>query len=287
MRHIISLTSIPPRFADLGLTLRSLVRQTSRPEAVELYIPRFYRRFPQWGGALPEVPDGVRIVRVDDDLGPATKVLPAARAWRGTGVELFHADDDRIYAPSLLRAFLAVRKVHPEAVICGAGFHITERYGYPAFDAPPPRAVLAGDPMQTLGFQLRRLLLAARPRRPGQLRRAPYWRRFVQSGHVDVAEGFGGVLIKPEYLDEAAFAIPPVVWAVDDVWLSGTYARRGVKIWADLGLHRVETAVDVSLTHPLYKAVIEGADRRQADRACIDHMQQTYGIWGGVAAQST
>ena len=39
--------------------------------------------FVQPGGGLPEVPEGVRIVRVEEDLGPATKVLPAAQAWRG------------------------------------------------------------------------------------------------------------------------------------------------------------------------------------------------------------
>ena len=80
MRHVITLSTIPPRFAGIGPALRSLVAQRSRPEAVELYIPRSYRRFPDWGGGLPEVPEGVRIVRVDEDLGPATKILPAARA---------------------------------------------------------------------------------------------------------------------------------------------------------------------------------------------------------------
>ena len=89
MRYVISLSTIPPRFASVGPCLNALLRQTARPEAVELYIPHSYRRFPQWGGGLPEVPAGVTIVRVDEDLGPATKILPAARAWRGQDVELF------------------------------------------------------------------------------------------------------------------------------------------------------------------------------------------------------
>ncbi len=90
MRHIISLTAIPPRFADLGLTLHSLLRQKSRPEAVELWIPHSYRRFPQWGGGLPDVPEGVTLRRVDVDYGPATKVLPALRERRGQAVEILY-----------------------------------------------------------------------------------------------------------------------------------------------------------------------------------------------------
>ena len=287
MRHIVTLTAIPPRFDRLGPALRALVAQNSRPEAVELYIPRHYRRFPQWGGGLPEVPEGVRIVRVDEDLGPATKVLPAARAWRGTGVEIYYGDDDRIVPPDFVAGFLKARRARPDAVICGAGFGVDERYGYPAFAGPEPRAVPTAGPQVQLAHKLWTLALAVQSRWLGRPRLQAPWRRFVRSGHVDIAEGYGGVLIRPEFLDDAAFAIPPVVWAVDDIWLSGCYARQGVPIWGDRDLFGMYLELDVSLTFPLYKAVIEGADRHAANRACIDHMRATYGIWGGVAVHST
>ena len=105
VRHIITLSTIPPRFAGIGGTLRSLVRQSSRPEAIELYVPAAYRRFPEWGGALPEVPPGVRIIRTPQDFGPATKILPAARAYRGQEVELLYADDDQCYQPGWAAGF--------------------------------------------------------------------------------------------------------------------------------------------------------------------------------------
>jgi hypothetical protein len=38
VRQVISLTSIPPRFAAFGLIPRSLVQERCRPEAVELWI---------------------------------------------------------------------------------------------------------------------------------------------------------------------------------------------------------------------------------------------------------
>jgi hypothetical protein len=73
-RYVISLSAIPPRFAHLGPVLDSLLRQRPRAEAVLLYIPKSYRRFPEWDGALPDVPEGVEIRRVEEDLGPATKL---------------------------------------------------------------------------------------------------------------------------------------------------------------------------------------------------------------------
>jgi hypothetical protein len=63
MRYVISLSSIPPRFDQIGPVLTSLVRQSIRPLAVELWIPTRYRRFPDWDGRLPEVPEGVTIRR--------------------------------------------------------------------------------------------------------------------------------------------------------------------------------------------------------------------------------
>lgn len=286
MRHVISLSTIPPRFHQIGPTLRSLVRQSSRPEAVELYIPRSYRRFPQWGGGLPEVPEGVTIVRADEDLGPATKVLPAARAWRGQAVELIYVDDDRGFPRDWVRRCLGLRRAHPGA-ICAAGFDLTEVYGLPAFPKPEPRAVPVTNPSQQFGFHLRQLRnVVLRQLRLAPRRKAP-WQRFQSSGHVDICEGVGGVMVRPEFFDDAAFTIPPVLWTVDDIWLSGTLARQGIPIWADKDLFVSYGHLDPASNNALFHAVIEGMDRKQADRACIDHMRATYGIWGGMADQST
>ncbi len=82
---IITLSSIPPRFGLLKPTLFSLLSQRLKAEEVRLYIPHKYRRFPDWDGRLPEVPAGITIVRCDEDLGPATKVLPAAQRPEGAG----------------------------------------------------------------------------------------------------------------------------------------------------------------------------------------------------------
>ena len=118
---VVTLSSIPPRFAGLGPTLKSLLRQKVRPDEVRLYLPRRYRRFPDWDGSLPAVPDGVRICTTDEDMGPATKILPAVRDFRGREVELLLCDDDRIYDPLWTSRFLAARRAHPDCVIVEAG----------------------------------------------------------------------------------------------------------------------------------------------------------------------
>lgn len=287
MRHVITLSTIPPRFTKLGPALKALVAQDSRPEAIELYIPASYRRFPQWGGGLPEVPEGVTIVRVEQDLGPATKILPAARARRGQEIELIYVDDDRVLDKTWMSHCLDVRRQRPDAAICGAGFSIRNRYQYPFAGTFQPAAVFAPSPELQPMVQMQRFWRAvSRPwRRTPALKAAV--RRFDQSGHIDIAEGYGGVMVRPDFFDDETFEIPPILWTVDDIWLSGSLTRQGIPIWADKDLWLVREVPETSLDHPLYKSVIDGAGRHTANRACIDYMRETYGIWGGVATIST
>lgn len=287
MRHVISLSTIPPRFGDVGLVLSSLLAQRSRPEAVELYIPRSYRRFPQWGGGLPNVPDGVRIVRTDADFGPGTKILPAAKAYRGQEIELLFCDDDHVYLPDWAERILAVRKEYPKALVCAAMTNVN-RMGYSWLaSGPQPRAVLAPEPAQQFLFQCRKLVRDLFARSEESRRLYPFHKLINQSGYADIFEGYAGAALRPEFLDDLAYDIPPVIWAVDDVWVSGHLARRGIPIWADTRLNRNRLVTAVGKTTPLWRAVIEGSGRDEANRACIDYMRRTYGIWGGEAVQST
>lgn len=101
---------------------------------------------------------------------------------------------------------------------------------------------------------------------------------FKAPGYVDCFEGFGGALVKPNFFDEDAFNIPDVVWAVDDVWLSGCLARRGVPIWALADQHDTQHT-PAGVYDALHKATIEGADRDEANMACIRYFQEAHGVW--------
>lgn len=101
---------------------------------------------------------------------------------------------------------------------------------------------------------------------------------FKKPGYVDCFEGFGGALVRPEFFDDPAFDIPDVIWAVDDVWLSGNLARNGVPIWALAGQHDTQHT-PAGVYDALHKAQIEGADRDAANKAAISYFRDTFGLW--------
>ena len=96
--------------------------------------------------------------------------------------------------------------------------------------------------------------------------------------HTDVAQGFSGVLIDPEWLCGNELEPPDAAWAVDDLWLSGHLARQGIAL-------RVAAAARSGMrpaftdAHGLQDAVIGGRDRHRANLACATLLHERYGIW--------
>lgn len=280
--YVITLSTIPPRFPFVGDILQTLLRQTKRPERVVLYLPRRYRRFPEYDGALPEVPPGVEIRLVDEDIGPATKVLYAAEEFRGSGLRLLYCDDDRLYQRDWAAKLLRAARRHPEAAITAGGFDLDHLGMTPGSDLP--RFAAYGYKRRDLYYRINRLRdkIAAFPNKPQGPK--PPRGIFRRSGFADIAEGYGGVLVRPEFFEPGDRVIPPVMWAVDDIWLSGLMAMRGIPIWLEAGAMRLRTA-PVQHQDALYAAVIDGATRNQANRLCAAHMRDRFGIWGGTAPE--
>ncbi|MDF0596170.1 glycosyltransferase family 2 protein [Psychromarinibacter halotolerans] len=274
---IISLSSIPSRFDKLEPTLTCLLRQDAQIDAIQLHIPWKYRRFPDWDGVLPDVPKGVEIVRVEEDLGPATKVLFAAQAHRGQDVDIILCDDDRRYKPHWAQTYIDARRDHPDCCLAIAGFE-ADRYGQSQMkNRIQPRAKRRSRGMDW-GFQLKMAWEFLFPPVERKYLREPTRRLFRQSGYVDCFEGFAGAMVRPEFFDDEAFDIPPVVWTVDDVWLSGHLARMNVPIWIIAGQHDTQHT-PAGISDALYMAEIEGADRDEANKRCIAYLRDTYGIW--------
>jgi len=114
----ISLTSIPPRFHQLPLVIKSLAAQTCRPDHIFLTIPQNYQRF-ETTEPLPSLPD-VTILRPDTDPGPAGKVLLAAQELSPDD-DLIYCDDDWHYAPNWAEALFATRPAS-DCVVAAAHF---------------------------------------------------------------------------------------------------------------------------------------------------------------------
>lgn len=270
---IITLSSIPPRFAQLTPTLKSLLAQSDPAQEIRLYIPQSYRRFPDWDGVLPHVPDGIAIYRCDVDLGPATKVLPAAADLRGQDLDILFCDDDKIYDRNWHRRFKTAAANHLNTCIVEVG----ETFPDIADTVRPPNRLPRGKrARKTLAYRLKRALTLT-------LYKPHIYRN---SGYVDQISGFGGVLVKPDWFDEEAYDIPSILWTVDDPWLSGHLERRGIPIWLN-GKGKLPTYGSGGRLHALLDLVEDGHGRIDADLAVIDYMRKRYGIWKKGGAPST
>jgi len=279
---VITLSTIPTRFHMLGKTLACLLDQTSPADAIEVWIPKQYRRFPDMKFELPEVPEGVTVRVTEQDLGPATKVLPAARAYRNTDALLLYCDDDRLVPRTWVESFRKMAARKPGCAIAVSGTDIDRMGVHVTGDRPMPRAKRQRS-LYDLRYRGRRVVQKLHEIRLGRKLAKPMrsW-LFARDGYVDIMEGCGGVLVTPDMFDDAAFDIPDKVWTVDDIWLSGMLARKNIPIWTNSLVRMPNEQAEVN--DALYTAVIEGLDRTEANLACVRYLQDQFGIWPEAAA---
>ena len=264
-RLVVTLSSIPPRFDDLGPTLQSLIHQNAPADEIILYIPHSYRRFPEWDGRLPDAPAGVSIRRVAVDYGPATKVLPAIREFSGQDVDILFCDDDRNFDPGWIRRFRELRSSKPGICLAEAGKDLSDLNGLTRDSARLPRVRI-----KKKNWKDRvKSILRVRNRRTSL---------FLSSGYCDVFLGTRGVLVRPEFFTDAVFDIPDVLWTVDDYWLSGHLERNGVPIWVNASAPFIRER-EIARVSSLRRMIYGGHGRREANDACIRYHRENYGIW--------
>ena len=98
---IVSITSYPARFLYLKYTLRNLIRQNFLPEFFTLWIASDYlSQVPKSISKLKKF--GVKIYTVETDLGPFTKLIPAATNFPNYYIITF--DDDIKYDATCIEA---------------------------------------------------------------------------------------------------------------------------------------------------------------------------------------
>lgn len=274
---VITLSTIPPRFSSVLRTLESLLSQDVKIAAIELYVPKHYRRFPHHTLSLPKMPKGISLCITNEDWGPATKILPAIAKYRREDVEILYCDDDRICPPNWARLFLEARDERPNDAIASSGWHVTSLGLSYERNRKFPQANRMHR-LYDLKYRTQRIAqiiknLFFRSHSPKPSR----YRNFWNSGHIDIAEGCGGVLVRPEMFNDAVFEIPDGLWSVDDIWLSGMLAFNNVGIWAPK--NSIVPAEYQFAADPLWKAVIDGLNRHEANLACARYLQNKFNIW--------
>ncbi len=272
--RIISLSTIPPRFSELGPTLDSLVKQRGSVNEIRLYIPRRYRRFPDYDGSIPAVPDGVTVVRPDEDLGPASKVLFAAKDLRGKSAQILFCDDDKVFAPDWSSQLFAAQDARPSECVALIGKELSSDSATSSVFMPRAVRRRKFDP----GLRASRLRHKISTVVFGSSKPRPMRSLIVDGGYADILQGLGGVVVRPEFFDDVAYDIPDVIWAVDDVWLSGMLALKGIPIWLPAGIEEPMTT-DAHNFASLFLATIEGAGRDEANQKCVEYMQREFNIW--------
>jgi hypothetical protein len=271
---IVTLTSIPPRYANLPRRFAAIERQSVKPDLVELYLPKSYRRFPGPRPALPSLPDWVNVIDVEEDLGPATKVLPATRKWRSHDVDLLMCDDDRLQDRQWISRLAQTRNQRPKDIICERAWNIDERFGITRKVLDRPRAKFTENRGRGLSYKIRKLLTLSKITKRRVARRL-----YAYPGYGDIFEGFLGALVPPRAFHEDVWHIPDIVWTVDDVWLSGMAKANGCNIWVN-GIPRpVYGDGEYDRIAALKDFSEKGVGRSEADRLAVDLLRAKYGIW--------
>lgn len=270
--RIISLTSIPPRFPYLKKTLASLVAQNAADE-IRLYLAKKYRRFPEYDGELPEVPDGVLICQVEEDLGPATKILPACRDFRGQDVQILFCDDDGLFPRGWAKQLFETQAKRTSEAVATWGRSVK-----PELENGPLKSKYGAyskyaDLRYDLGYRFGQLLNKL-------IGYVPLRRPIGREGYADLLFGVCGVVVKPDFFDDEAYAIPDEAWFVDDIWLSAQLARRDIPIYCPsrFPCPRSSDAVDLD---SLLSLEMQGAARQELNRKAAQYCQKKYGIWKG------
>ena len=274
---ILSISTIPPRFGMLGISLNSLINQKRRADEIHIYIPKTYRRFPEHSFSIPDVPEGVYVKVIDHDYGPATKALPCAKAYRGTNTRIIYGDDDRFADTSWLDNMLKCTDERPEDVIVSSGMTL-ENYGLAAknqlFNPRAKRAKVKYD----LNYLARRVRQKFLEITTNKKQYKPARCNYSESGYVDIGLGVGGVSVRADFFDDICFEIPEILWPDDDIWLSGSFIRQGKGIWAS---DQIKMPVDTGASNisGLAHSIINGKHRNQTALDGILYMQKTYDIW--------
>lgn len=129
MRLVVTLTTLPGRERLLVRTLMSLGAQSRKPDQIYLWVPRLRGFQPDLSGLnLPVMVDVV------DDLGPATKLLPALKIERDPNTLLVTVDDDVDYPPVMLAELERASKTLPHAAVGFTGWRLVNLDPHPTVE---------------------------------------------------------------------------------------------------------------------------------------------------------
>ena len=197
---VISLTTFPPRFDKVHLTIECMLHQTIRPDKVVLWLCEDECknvRLPETITGLCQY--GLEIRYAKENLKPHNKFIYSALEYKDSII--ITVDDDIIYDHRMVETLLKGYKMHSDCVICNMAHEIVlGKDGKPdTYDRWHGGAIGKTGPSFAL-----------------------------------VALGVGGVLYPPNIFDDVYFnmeLIKKMALTADDLWLKYNEVRLGVRVY--------------------------------------------------------
>jgi len=258
---IVSLTTIPSRVAFLAETIESLLSQTYRPCSIELNIPDVYRKRDLGSINLAKLPDSISVFKCED-FGPATKLLPTLSRYRGQNVVIIYCDDDRIYEKNMIARLVNCHRDNPRTAVAEEVVEIKSRFYSHIYK-------------KDWGYRMRRVFSAG------------YWkpnRNNPSKGQI--VQGFGGVLVRPDFFPMKTFEVDDEFFMVDDIWFSAMLAKENVKVrfsertTAEKSSPVIVNGQDLGrFSDSLVASVHHGLTRNDLDWRAIRLARERYGVW--------
>lgn len=206
---VISMSVLPSRFEGLKPTLNSLTDQSVLPEKIIINLPRFFKR----DQSNYEIPDFVRhhplvqINWIDEDLGPATKLLPALNMYEAEPDKLIIVvDDDQIYSRQMIENYIHHAEQLPDAALTLSGWTVPESFNH-------------ANKVQIYGAIVRVYRKDTSIKQPMR---------------VDCLQGAASFAVRPKLFDDRVFNFenaPKEAFFVDDIWISGNLSRTGSAVY--------------------------------------------------------
>jgi hypothetical protein len=203
-RVVVTLSTIPTRIHNIDRSIQTMLAQTRRPDDIIVFIPTAYKRFKETisddtlaalNDKYKVAPARIRFIRIANDLGPISKLLPILDvADVGPDDLIITIDDDHEYWNELIAHLLRYHKSFPNSALAINGWG----YNY------------VNDTFSLYCYLDKYI---------NYLRAAP------------VLEGFSGILFKRSFFaeDMKEFVTAADKFFVDDVVISAYLAKRGIK----------------------------------------------------------
>ena len=205
LRVVVGLTTIPSRFTKIPLILQSLLGQTEKPDHIYVVIPWKYKRFEIDEKQVEELQekidsDLVEIIRVEEDYGPASKLIGILEVESDPNTIVITVDDDTIYDKHIVRKLIQSVGDHEcnGAAVGFCGWGVTSLLNDGEYD-------LVYEEEREIG-------------------------RYME---CDIVEGYRGVAYRRGMFDldqiKQLLSENECLFKVDDVLISGYLALQGIK----------------------------------------------------------